>query len=167
MVSTKTLQNDEPRTFAQRLRIAFGHARDAEIARQLGYKSQSPIAKWFDGVSYPSVEVLLKITQLTKVSLHWLLTGEGAVGSDRFQFLGEALLGPLHQMAELRLLPTEEMVRFLVREAMLNRCAVLTQRLDGLEPDEFVELQALLTIFSDPDLAAAAVANLRRPSRTA
>lgn len=162
-MSIKTLQNGQHFTFPERLREAFQGARDAEIARKLGYKSQSPIAKWFDGESYPSVEVLLNIARITKVNLHWLLTGEGETTTDRFAFFGSALLMPLLELTELRQTPMEELVRLLVRESLLTRCCELVKRIDSIEPDELVELHTLLALFTmDPNLAAPAVANLRR-----
>jgi transcriptional regulator with XRE-family HTH domain len=167
-VSRKTPQNvkgSAPATlaFAQRLRAAFDNARDAEIARRLGYRSQSPIAKWFNGEAYPNAEVLLRIAQITERNLHWLLTGEGDPRADSLQFLGDPILTVLRQMEELKQIPIEELVRFLVRESLLARGSELMQRLDALEPDELVELRALVSLFTeDPNLAAQAVANLRR-----
>jgi len=62
--------------FAQRLRRAFKGAKDAEIARLLGYKGQSSINKFMSGV-YPEPKVLVEISRVAKVSIDWLLTGEG------------------------------------------------------------------------------------------
>jgi len=150
-VSIDSPRNTEVPNFAQRLRAAFRNARDAEIARLLGYRSQSPIAKWFEG-TYPNTEVLLKIAQITKVNLHWLLTGEGTTLADKFDFLGEAL-APVREIAELHEQEIEELVRFLVREALLVRCSQLMQRFDDLPPDEFREFRVLLRLFSELSVA--------------
>jgi phage repressor protein C with HTH and peptisase S24 domain len=47
-----------------------------EFAKTLGFSS-SYISEVESGKTKPSLELLLKISQITKHSLHWLLTGEG------------------------------------------------------------------------------------------
>jgi len=157
----KIAQNVEVPDFAQRLRAVFKYARDAEIARQLGYRSQSPIAKWFDGETYPSAEVLLKIAQITQCNLHWLLTGEGLDDTDPFHFLGKRLRHPLERIAELRRERLEELALRLLCQALRARCVELLMKMQLGDPalplDEYEELRLLLTIFmGDGDLEARA-----------
>lgn len=59
-----------------RIQEAFGITNSAEIARKLGYGKHLAY-KWRDGEALPTTETVIKVYELTGVSLHWLLTGEG------------------------------------------------------------------------------------------
>ena len=61
--------------FGQRLRKAFSNAKNAEIARQLDVSE--PAVKNYIAGRVPDADKLRLISNLTKCSLHWLLTGEG------------------------------------------------------------------------------------------
>lgn len=61
-------------TFGERLKIAFGNARNAEIARKIGI-SEPAIKKYMSG-SLPSIDNLIVIKNLTGRSLDWLIQGE-------------------------------------------------------------------------------------------
>lgn len=61
--------------FGERLREAFQKAKDADIARQIGV-SQPAVKNYMDG-RVPPAETLIKISDLTNCSIHWLLTGQG------------------------------------------------------------------------------------------
>ncbi|CAN5354891.1 hypothetical protein BH10ACI2_BH10ACI2_00260 [soil metagenome] len=63
--------------FASRLRDAFDLAPNATIARRLS-TSDATVKKYLDGERLPIPEMLLEITRVTGINLHWLLTGEGA-----------------------------------------------------------------------------------------
>jgi transcriptional regulator with XRE-family HTH domain len=65
----------ETASFGQRLRIAFGNAKLAEIARKLGVSEAA--VKNYVGGRVPDSDKLIKISTLTNCNLHWLLTGEG------------------------------------------------------------------------------------------
>jgi SOS-response transcriptional repressor LexA len=62
-------------SFGDRLKTAFKDAKDADIARKIGV-SQPAIKNYMDG-RVPAAETLIKISNLTSCSIHWLLTGEG------------------------------------------------------------------------------------------
>lgn len=64
----------EKSTFGERLRIAFGNDKQAEIARKMGV-SQAAIKNYVAG-RVPDAEKLLAIKYLTNCSLDWLLSGE-------------------------------------------------------------------------------------------
>ncbi len=68
------MKNNMP-IFGERLRDAFGGARNAEIARKL--KISEPAAKNYLEGRVPDAQTLIQIADLTNCSLHWLLTGEG------------------------------------------------------------------------------------------
>src|SRR5262245_18523132 len=149
--------------FADRFRAAFGGARDAEIARRLGYRSQSPLAKFINGESLPTGKVLVKIAQITKVDLHWLLTGEGDPEADPLSFLGQRLLHTLERVTNLRRLPIEEMMRHLMTKPLRERCQALLNKHPDLEPDELEQFKALTDHFRTvPDGIATDVSARRR-----
>ena len=62
--------------FAGRLREAFDHASNAEIARRLS-TSDMTVKNYIDGNRLPAPEILLEITRVTGINLHWLLTADG------------------------------------------------------------------------------------------
>ncbi|MBK6589883.1 MAG: helix-turn-helix domain-containing protein [Acidobacteria bacterium] len=68
----------EKSTFGERLRLAFGNAKYAQIAAKMGV-SEATVKVYMAG-RVPDDKKLVKISKLTNCSLHWLLTGEG----DRF-----------------------------------------------------------------------------------
>ncbi|MGE3953541.1 MAG: helix-turn-helix domain-containing protein, partial [Pyrinomonadaceae bacterium] len=61
--------------FPDRLRAAFDHVSNAEIARRCE-TSDSTIKAYFEG-RLPTAEMLLRIHRTTGINLHWLLTGNG------------------------------------------------------------------------------------------
>lgn len=65
----------ETESFGERLRKAFSDAKDAEIARKLGI-SQPAVKNYMEG-RIPSADTLVKISELTNCSIHWLVTGFG------------------------------------------------------------------------------------------
>lgn len=65
----------EKTSFGERLKKAFGNAKQVEIARKMGV-SESAVKNYVAG-RVPDAEKLLLIKNLTNCNLHWLLTGEG------------------------------------------------------------------------------------------
>jgi transcriptional regulator with XRE-family HTH domain len=152
MKSNKSTRIKQISPFAERFRAAFGGARDAEIARQLGYKSQSPLTKFMTGESYPSAEILIETARITKVDLHWLLTGEGDPNADPLSVIGPDLLVTVDEITELRKVSREEMIHDLVYDALLDRYTAVLQRHNegfGLETDELREFQILHHFFGN------------------
>jgi ribosome-binding protein aMBF1 (putative translation factor) len=64
------------RAFARRLKDAFDHASNAEIARKLK-TTDNTIKYYTDADRLPAPEMLLQIARVTGINLHWLLTGNG------------------------------------------------------------------------------------------
>jgi transcriptional regulator with XRE-family HTH domain len=60
--------------FGERLREAFGGARDIEIARLLGI-SPSAVYNYMNG-RIPEIPILIRISEITGRDIHWLITGE-------------------------------------------------------------------------------------------
>ncbi len=61
--------------FSERLSEAFGFATMAEVARRISVP-HATIRNYFQG-RLPAPDVLIKIANVTNVSLNWLLTGTG------------------------------------------------------------------------------------------
>ena len=61
--------------FGERFLEAFGGASYREIAKQIGV-GKSAVGNYAND-RVPKIRVLLKISELTRYSLHWLILGEG------------------------------------------------------------------------------------------
>lgn len=132
--------------FARRLKEAFNGVQDAEIARKLGYRSQSPVNKFMKGI-YPKAEVLIEISRVTKRSIDWLLTGQGESDLDPYRFLEGNARAIIQKLADVEGKPLEEMLNLLVREALAGRGAALFARYPEMEIEDLEEMRALLTLF--------------------
>lgn len=139
--SLQGAKSQKDTAFAARLREAFEGAKDAEIARKLGYRSQSPINKFMSGV-YPAPEVLMQISRVTKRSIHWLLTGEGESSADPLALLPVPVRGLVEEIARQSSKSDEEMIVKLIEEALVSRGAAIMKRYPTLEPKE-LELMAM------------------------
>ena len=60
----------------KRIKEAFGHISNAEIARR-SLTTDAVIKSYVDGDRLPIAEILIRMTNVTSVNLHWLLTGKG------------------------------------------------------------------------------------------
>lgn len=69
------------RDFRSRLSRIFDNGSMADIARQLGLP-HATIRNYFSG-RLPAPDVLIRIAEVTNVSLNWLLTGKGEVYAGR------------------------------------------------------------------------------------
>jgi hypothetical protein len=148
-ISLRDKKLDKDPAFAQRLREAFDGAKDAEIARKLGYRSQSPITKFMSGV-YPETAVLIDISRVTKRSIHWLLTGEGDADLNPLRFLSETQRAIVQKVADNSNQTVEETVATLVEAALLARgAAMFAQSQADLEPNEIDELRLMFRLYQD------------------
>lgn len=110
--------------FWTRLLSTFGTENAAEIGRQIGLERQS-LYKWRDGINQPSLDSLITISQKTRRSLHWLLTGHGQ--EYIFQFPSPAV--PLENgekeiidtLAQTTNQTVDQMLRELLIEALERR----------------------------------------------
>lgn len=128
--------------FGTRLRQAFRGASNVEIGKQIDY-SPSQMTDVMAGRAYPSVDRLLRISELTKCSLHWLLTGAGVEKEDPYEFLGESAAMIVRELAEGREVDVAEMIRNLVERGLAARGAELFSRLPELSEGERRELRVL------------------------
>jgi transcriptional regulator with XRE-family HTH domain len=69
-------------TFEERVTTAFRNQSVQEMADALGVKYQT-LHSWLKERSEPPIKRLRQISAITKVSLHWLLTGEGEMRVDK------------------------------------------------------------------------------------
>lgn len=110
-------QEIDRKELAERIRIAFDGANNADIARRLD--TSDPVIKaWMDGDRLPGFELLIRITRRTGVNLHWLMTGSGPrrVEPDRFPFsMSEELA--IREMAKESGRTFEEQVSLLANAA--------------------------------------------------
>ncbi len=79
---SKTQIADESEGFRQRLTTAFGGKSLAEIAKILGV-NYSSLWNWANQRSQIPIDVLFKISELTGVSLEWLIFGDKAMISGK------------------------------------------------------------------------------------
>lgn len=61
--------------FGERFKAAFGHAETSEIARKLNLSYHA--VRNYEKGRIPPAETLCQISDLTKCSIHWLITGKG------------------------------------------------------------------------------------------
>jgi repressor LexA len=73
--NSQFVRTADAKGFGTRLREAFGHAKNVEIARKLGV-SESGVKNYLEG-RIPSADMLVSISNLTNCAVDWLLTGEG------------------------------------------------------------------------------------------
>jgi len=95
-----------------RIKKARGRDNQREFAKILGF-STSYLSEVESGKTKPSLELLVKISQLTKYSLHWLVTGEGPMVIEPSASMvkeGPALYGALEQYTFVpNAVPVDEM----------------------------------------------------------
>lgn len=132
--------------FPGRLKKAFGGASNAEIARRLGYKSQSPVTKFMSG-TYPGPEVLIEIARVTKVNVHWLLTGENEESVDPLRSLPENVRALLEKMAESEEKNPQQLLVEVVEQSLVDRCAAIMRRYPDLDPSELKLMPFLFALF--------------------
>lgn len=132
-------------SFGDRLREAFGGAKNSEIAGRLGI-SDASVSAYMSGGSLPHLENLRKISELTKCSLHWLLTGEGEANLDPLRFLGQSERQIVEKMAADSGKDIEEMVRDLVNDGLIKRVTEMLANSRYLSASEIDQLHAIVAL---------------------
>jgi len=123
-------------SFPERLKEAFENASVAEIARKLGLP-HATVRNYFLG-RLPAAEILSRIADETKVSLNWLLTGQGPryVATDALPrgesavYFGEREREIIEGLAREGSRNFDQQVRELVLEALLTR-GLITNQVQG------------------------------------
>jgi repressor LexA len=122
--------------FPERLRLAFGGASMAEVARRLGLP-HATIRNYFQG-RLPAADILERIANETNVSLSWLLMGLGPryvsvellPKGESSIFFGDREHEIVDNLARQSGRPFDEEVRELVLEALLKR-GLITDEVQG------------------------------------
>jgi transcriptional regulator with XRE-family HTH domain len=121
--------------FAHRLRQAFDFATMAVIARRIGVP-HATVRNYFRG-RLPAPEVLIKIANETNVSLNWLLTGSGAMYTEKAQSMD---IGRL----------LEEKIEEIVERKMAERRTGSVQELGSVDDAPKFDVESALAKFGDP-----------------
>jgi transcriptional regulator with XRE-family HTH domain len=137
-------KSPETSPFGLRLLQLFGNAKKGKVAEKMGVANSS-VTAYLQGDSYPSIENLIKISELTKCNLHWLLTGEDDPGGTGLEFLEEGERELVGRLAEIERRDVDGVLRSLVQEGLRSRARHLISRFpDELEIHELREVEALL-----------------------
>lgn len=140
--------------FGRRLREAFEGASNSEIARKLAI-GNSTVTDYVQGKSYPTAEGLVKIAEITKCNLHYLLTGKGESDLNPLRFLDEKVRALVEHLARADKTTVETVVGVLVADALVKRGSYLFSlypRLRGRELDELRLLFALVEENADEEV---------------
>jgi transcriptional regulator with XRE-family HTH domain len=88
--------------FSSRLREARQAAclTQAELAKKLGLKGNTPVYRFESGVSSPSIETLCCIAEVLKIDLHWLITGKPSLAVERLRIYASAHIADVYQKIE-------------------------------------------------------------------
>jgi len=127
-----------PVTFGERLRDAFNGAKNVEIAKQLGV-SEAAVRNYLDG-RIPSAELLVLISNRTKCSIHWLITGRGSkwvndstdLGEESPIYFGEKEQEIIQDLALQKGRAFDEEVRELVLDR-LKALGLVTDQVQGVD----------------------------------
>ncbi len=114
--------------------LKTGNAR--EIAGLMSVTKQA-VYDWQRGAT-PSLEILLKIASAGKVSLHWLITGEG---HRKASFLSKEHLKAVEKLAVSNGITFEEQAAKLIENSLIN--------LDLLKDSRSKTLQKFLKLFEE------------------
>jgi phage repressor protein C with HTH and peptisase S24 domain len=87
-----------------RIKHARGNDTQREFAKNLGFSS-SYISEVESGKTKPSLELLIRISQVTNYSLHWLLTGEGPMLLEPSEFMVKEDSASYGELGEFALIP--------------------------------------------------------------
>jgi transcriptional regulator with XRE-family HTH domain len=132
--------SDSP--FGTRLRQAFGGARNTIISEKIGV-TPSTMTEYMRGDTYPDVAKLIKISAITKCSIHWLLTGEDEADVDPLRFLGPSQRAIIKKLADDRGVAAEEYLREMVTDSLVRLSSELMAQYRTIHPTELEQLQVL------------------------
>jgi phage repressor protein C with HTH and peptisase S24 domain len=100
-LSSKKIAKSE---IGDRIKHARGNDTQKEFAKNLGFSS-SYLSEVETGKTKPSLQLLLNISQFTKYSLHWLLTGEGAMFIEHSESMVREGSAPYGALGEFTFVP--------------------------------------------------------------
>lgn len=88
----------------KRIRHVRGQDPQKEFAKRLGY-SPSYLSEVESGKTKPSLELLVRISQITNYSLHWLLTGEGPMFLELSESMVKEHVASYGELGDFTLIP--------------------------------------------------------------
>lgn len=152
--------------FGARLLQAFAGSTKAEIARALEVGS-STVTDYIKGSSKPTADGLVRIAEITKCNLHWLLTGEGESSSDPFKFLRPGIRSIIERLAKDEKKSADEIIARLLSDALVSRGAELFALNNNLREREREQLRLIFQEFymatdAEQDEATGSAAPSRR-----
>lgn len=113
---TEEEMSDMLREFAQRFSLIFSGLRDSEIASRLN-TTPSVIGNYVKGLRFPTAEMLVRISQVTNVNIHWLITGNGSRYLEFANLFSEEEEAEIQELAAKRGLTFEQMINRLSMSA--------------------------------------------------
>lgn len=120
----------------ERIKETLNTENAREIAGLMSVTKQA-VYDWQRGAT-PSLEILLKIASIGKVSLHWLITGEG---HRKASFLSKEQLKAVEKLAAKNGITFEEQAAKLIENSLIN--------LDLLKDSRSKTLQRFLKLFEE------------------
>lgn len=135
MKKEKDLSVDQDKLW-ERIKEALNSENAREIAGSMSVTKQA-VYDWQRGAT-PSLKILLKIASIGKVSLHWLITGEG---HRKASFLSEEQLKAVEKLAVANGITFEEQTAKLIESSLIN--------LNLLKDSRSKTLQKFLKLFEE------------------
>lgn len=150
---TLPVKNRSEDTFGVRLLKAFQErfpgSNKSKIAEIMGV-GNSAVTGWMqaeDGGSYPQISTLIEISEKTKCSLHWLLTGKGDESRDNLDFLNVNERQIVDRLATEEGRTPEDIVNSLVIEALAQRASEIFIHLNQTGRITEQERQQLILLY--------------------
>jgi hypothetical protein len=94
-------------------------------------------------------EKLIRVAELTKCSLHWLITGEGEEAREPLGFIPETPRRIVRELAQGREVNIEELVSELLTRGLAAELSEKAGRLRDLDERERAELRILSELITD------------------
>jgi len=136
--------------FGARLKQAFGGATGRDIGRKIGY-SDTQMSSILAGQAEMPFDKLILVSQLTKCSLHWLITGEGEESREPLDFIPETPRKIVEALAEGREVDVEQLLRELLTKGLAAELSEKAARLPNLDAREKAELRVLSELITDAE----------------
>jgi hypothetical protein len=136
--------------FGARLKQAFGGATGRDIGKKLDY-SDSQMSSILAGQAEMPFDKLILVAELTKCSLHWLITGEGGDTAGPLGFIPETPRRIVQELAAGREVDVEQLVGELLTKGLAAELSEKAGRLTSLDEKERAELRVLSELITDAE----------------
>src|SRR5205085_9090119 len=121
-----------------------------DIGRKIGY-SDTQMSPILAGQAEMPFDKLILVSQLTKCSLHWLITGEGEESREPLDFIPETPRKIVEALAEGREVDVEQLLRELLTKGLAAELSEKAARLPNLDAREKAELRVLSELITDAE----------------